>query len=188
MQCPEYAPPRSRFTHRAGGMPPTVTPQVAGENLHVRWHRPLMAFFSRRTRNRVEAEDLTQEVYVRLLARRPCEELPDSYVFQVAINLLSDRHRRESVRARFRQACRMDDQAAVDFIDPYKIAVERQSLSAICAALEKLPERTRDILILYRIEDKSQRDIADAFGISVSAVKQHVAKGLALLSMHTSDA
>lgn len=147
-----------------------------------------MAFFARRTRDRTEAEDLTQEVFVRLLARFPGDGFADSYVFQIAVNLLSDRHRRETVRGRFRQAMLMDDEHGLDLIDPHKVAVERQALSKMCAALDELPERTRNIVILFRIENMSQQDIADAYGISVSAVKQQVAKGLAFLSVHARDA
>ena len=44
-----------------------------------------------------------------------------------------------------------------------------------------MPERTRAIFILYRVENMSQDAIAAAFGISASAVKQHVARAMAQL-------
>jgi RNA polymerase sigma-70 factor (ECF subfamily) len=170
------------------GTPLKPGPEIAVKNLHLRWHGPLMAFFARRTRDRTEAEDLTQEVFVRLLARFPGNDFPDSYVFQIAVNLLSDRRRRETVRARFRQTMMMDDDYGIDLIDPHRVVMERQALSKMCAALDRLPERTRNIVILFRVENMSQQAIADAYGISLSAVKQQLAKGLAFLSVHARDA
>ncbi len=147
-----------------------------------------MAFFARRTRDRTEAEDLTQEVFVRLLSLSPDDALPDSYIFQVAANLLSDRRRREAVRERFRKAVLLDEDHGIDSVDPYKVAAGREAVSQVRIALEQLPERTRNIVILFRLENMSQKAIADTYGISVSAVKQQLAKGLAFLSVQVRDA
>ena len=65
------------------------------EQLNRRFRPALMAFFLRRIGNHAEAEDLTQEVFARLMAMG-AENLhqADAYVFQMAANLLRDRGRR----------------------------------------------------------------------------------------------
>lgn len=150
-----------------------------------RWQPALRTFFLRRIRNHAEAEDLTQEVLIRVLGQS--EERGESYVFQIAQNLLIDRQRRHSVRDRHRDATLADKDRNRDLIDAHMILEGQQQLAIAMAALADLPERTRSIFVLYRFEKLSQGDIALAFGISPSAVKQQVAKAMAALSRALRD-
>jgi RNA polymerase sigma factor (sigma-70 family) len=52
----------------------------------------------------------------------------------------------------------------------------RQSLATVLNALGELPERTRTVFILFRLENMKQREIADMLGISVRTVEQHVVR------------
>lgn len=152
------------------------------KQLNRRWRPALMAFFLRRVRDHHEAEDLTQEVFLRLLGQGALgEEPPDGYVFQVAANLLRDRARRIKVRADHRvMAGEIEDRGA-ESLDPARITVGRDALAALAAGLETLPERTRTIFTLYRIESIGMDAIAESFGISKSAVKKQVMKAMAAL-------
>ena len=66
------------------------------EGLNARFRGPLMSYFKRRVGNHAEAEDLTQQVFMRLLAADDFErvEQAEGYVFTTAANLLRDRDRR----------------------------------------------------------------------------------------------
>ena len=144
-----------------------------------RFHRDirpaLMAFFLRRSRGYAEAEDLTQEVYVRIAASRDLEmQKADAYIFQVAANLLRDRARSDWVRQDYARATASAENRHVDAIDPYRIAAGRETLIWLTAVLAELPERTRRIFLLFRYEQIDQKTIAETFGISVSAVEKHV--------------
>jgi RNA polymerase sigma-70 factor (ECF subfamily) len=152
------------------------------ELLNRRWRPALMAFFLRRVRDHSEAEDLTQEVFVRMLHNAGSESRPDVYVFQIAQNLLVDRARRNLVRERYRQGIVADSERELDILDPHSIVEGREQLVAFAAVLAELPERTRAIFILYRIENMSQDAIGATYGISASAVKQQVAKAMALIA------
>jgi RNA polymerase sigma-70 factor (ECF subfamily) len=68
-----------------------------------------------------------------------------------------------------------------DGFDPHRLAEGREQLALLTQAIGDLPERTGAIFLLYRVENMSQDAIATAFGISASAVKQHVARAMALL-------
>ncbi len=76
------------------------SPEQLRTELGARFQRPLMTFFLRRIKDRSLAEDLTQDVLLKVV--RACERgqiaRADSYVFKVAINLLRD-HRRRALRA-----------------------------------------------------------------------------------------
>jgi RNA polymerase sigma factor (sigma-70 family) len=152
-----------------------------------RWRPALMAFFQRRVHDRTEAEDLTQEVLVRMLGDAQPQGRPDGYVFQIAQNLLVDRARRLLVRNRYREDLGHDPDRDLDLLDPQRLSEGREQVAALNAALAGLPDRTRTIFILYRVEAMGQEAIGDAFGISASAVKQHVAKAMAAIAERLRD-
>jgi RNA polymerase sigma factor (sigma-70 family) len=145
--------------------------------LNRRWRPALMSFFLRRVRNHAEAEDLTQEVFARLLVSGERQsQASDAYVFQVAVNLLRDGARRKKIRTEYLQmAGVLDDQ------DMSRVVGARDALAALVSGLEALPERTRAIFILYRIESMDLDTISRSFGISKSAVKKQVMKAMAML-------
>jgi len=146
----------------------------------------LMAFFLRRVRNHSEAEDFTQDVFVRVV-NIGAGERSDAYVFQVAQNLLIDRSRKGIVRGRYREALHHETAQETDSLDPHRIAESREQLSALVAALSELPERTRTMFILFRMENMSQEAIGASYGISASAVKQQIAKAMAALTKKMRD-
>ncbi|MEO8723682.1 MAG: sigma-70 family RNA polymerase sigma factor [Sphingobium sp.] len=162
-------------------MQPGESNELAGFERDYR--QALVAFFLRRTHNHAEAEDLTQEVFIRIAGdgRRLTMRHADAYIFQVAANLLRDRGRREKVRADYVARFRLVDGISVDYLDPHRIAEGRESLALLISGLSELPERTRQIFLLFRYEQIDQRSIAESFGISVSAVEKHIYRAMAKL-------
>jgi RNA polymerase sigma factor (sigma-70 family) len=157
------------------------------EHLDRRYRPALMSFFLRRIRDHAEAEDLTQEVFVRVSASGGGDENPDGYIFQAAANLLRDRGRRAKVRNAYRDAVEADAELRFEQITPGRVLDAKQSLDKVVRALRDLPERTRAIFILYRLENMKQRDIGEMFGISASAVEKHVVKAMAAISRARGD-
>lgn len=143
----------------------------------------LIAFFARRVGSLSEAEDLAHDVFVRL-ATAPSSDVRNAkaYVFQIAANLLRDRARRNAVRSRYVGAEQGNDLLQIDPIDPFRVSAGREALATLVRALDELPDRTRQIFLLYRYEQVSRQAIAESFGISVSAVEKHVYRAMALLS------
>ncbi len=162
--------------------------------LDARFRRPLMSFFMRRLRDRSEAEDMTQQVFVRVLAAAPTEiESPEAYVFTVAGNLLRDHGR--SVARRGGMAVPIPEEELVDELaaglvehrSPERILRGRQTLSDVLTALDELGERTRDIFILFRLENMKQAQIASLLGIGQSTVEKHVMRACAHLALRFGD-
>lgn len=167
---------------------PAPTDQSWIEQFDQRYRPSLRAYFRRRVGNDAEAEDMAQEVLSRLIGQNATQ--PDdasAYIFSVAANLLRDHVRREAVRRAWRndqaprQAEGLADAPAVDWQDPERIVAGRQALAQVRHVIDGLPERTRTIFILYRLEGLARRDIAEAHGISVSAVEKHIATAMKAL-------
>ena len=92
---------------------------AAASALSERFRPALIAFFQRRIRNAAEAEDLTQEVLLRVAQKGAAIDAsrPDAYVFQIAANLLRDRGRRQKVRNAY-QLSLSDEASRVEERDP----------------------------------------------------------------------
>ena len=153
-----------------------------------RFRRALVAYFERRMRNHVEAEDLTQEVFARL-ARRPDQndgENIEAYVFTIAASVLADWGRRETTH--MRKAHKTFPESAdegglppdlIEYRTPERVLRGKDSLKGIEDALGTLTQKTRDIFLLSKLEQMPHREIADRYGLSVSAVEKHVMKAMA---------
>jgi RNA polymerase sigma factor (sigma-70 family) len=68
----------------------------------------------------------------------------------------------------------MIDAGRVEELDPDRVVQARHTLAVILRALNELPDRTRNIFMLFRLENMKQREIADMLGLSVRTIEQHV--------------
>jgi RNA polymerase sigma factor (sigma-70 family) len=164
---------------------------AAVEDLDRQFRPALLAYFVKRLKDWGEAEDLTQEVFVRL-ANHPDRHSGRSihaYVFTIAANLLKDRAKSPTTM-RWRQ-CQNIEQFGEKFrvppelaegLTPERVLIAKDSLKEVLGVLLELNERTRDIYILSRLENMQYRDIATLQGISVSAVEKHIMKAAAHLA------
>lgn len=157
-------------------------------DLDRRFRKPLSIYFRRRLAGRHDdAEDLTQEVFVRL-ARRPDQnngETIEGYVFKIAASVLADWRRNRTVR-------RSDAHDNLDQVtegvtfpsiliedrSPERVLAGKEALQNLEKALAELSERTRNIFLLYRLRGVPHADIARRLGISVSTVEREIQKAL----------
>jgi RNA polymerase sigma-70 factor (ECF subfamily) len=145
---------------------------------------PLTRYFRRRVKDPAEVEDLVQEVFARIVARRDIGPIANlgGYVFQTASSVLADQARRRAARrAEAHVVFDPDRHANTDF-DAGRIVVGRDDLRRATDALRALPERTRTIFLLHRLDGRRYRDIATELGISVSAVEKHMVRAIQHLS------
>lgn len=161
------------------------------DRLDSQFRTPLRAYFARRVGDRGEAEDLTQEVFLRL-ARHPDRhqgETIAAYIFKIASSVLQD-WRRYQISRRAGAHDVLPENAEINGVSrvlvemctPERVVAARQSLRDLEMSLSELSDRTREIFILSRLENVQHRDIAALHGISISAVEKHVVKAIAHLS------
>jgi RNA polymerase sigma factor (sigma-70 family) len=165
------------------------------KELDSRFRAPLMAFFVRRTGNRQDAEDLTQETFSRLIGSRSFDSnvRVTGYVFRVAANLLRDQRRRQAVRKQMPFSAFEDDlietlaNQMVEGRGPERVLIGQESLAEVYKVLDSLGERTRNIFILYRLEGMKQKDIATLLGLGLSTVERHCMVAMTTLAARFQD-
>lgn len=149
-----------------------------------RYRAPLYAYFLRRTRNSADAEDLMHDVFVRLSRLDPKTDVhnAEAFVFQTAVNLLRDRARRAHTKTAAGEVAALEFEPASGDPGPERVLQAKVELAKVMAALGALSEKTRAIFVLRRLEQMKCDEIAELYGISVSAVEQHITKALAHLT------
>ena len=71
---------------------------------------------------------------------------------------------------------------AVEDFSPERVYSGREELGCLLTGLRELPERTRNVFLLARLENMKQAEIARRLGVSVSGVEKHLARAIAHLS------
>jgi RNA polymerase sigma-70 factor (ECF subfamily) len=149
----------------------------------------LLRFFTKQLGSSADAEDLTQEVFVRLVRHKDRKSIRhmEAYLFQTASNLLRDHVRRNATH-------RVNDHVSFEefhYEGHYAGAVPseeyvyegREAIDAFLSVLAELPPRRRTVFLMHRFQGYSYGAIATKLGISVSVVEKHMMK--ALLQFHT---
>lgn len=149
--------------------------------LLARWSKdfrlPLLRFFQRRAPATFDPDDLVQEVFVRLARRKDLSDIEriEGYLFQTASNVLTDRYRKHQrgpdVVESFDELLHGKAE-----LTPEHVLMDREALKLMIQCLYDLPERTRDIFVLYHFENQRQIDIAQRFSMPISTVEKHMAR------------
>jgi len=144
----------------------------------------LMQFLRRSWPNKSDIDDLAQEVYARVYeaAREKIPQPVKPFVFTIARNLLIDRVRHEQVVPIEAVADLETLGVAVDAPGPDRNVMAQDELRRLQAALEKLPPRCREVVVLGRIEGLSGKEISQRLGIGASTVSEHLATGMNTLA------
>lgn len=152
-----------------------------------RWQKPLINFIYRLIPERTEAEDIAQEVFLKVAAAAPGLKQQakfSTYLYRVAYNLGIDRIRRRDVRAAGVPLVSLDDspeneegesftRQVPDPADlPADLLRERLELKrSVETALAELPENQRAAIILKVYENRPYTEIAEILGVSVPSIE-----------------
>jgi RNA polymerase sigma factor (sigma-70 family) len=143
----------------------------------------LVRYLAGKLDDRHKAEDIAQDIFLALPDRSRNEPIrnPRSFLFRMASNLAINLNlkdaRRDALSAQHADIL----WSAVDEITPERALLGNEALAAIEAAIDALPERTRQILVWRRIDGLTNVTIASRLGISTTAVEKHLRKAMAQL-------
>lgn len=134
----------------------------------------------------MDAEDVAQDVWLRLSATRAPVSDAVAYLYRMADNLMIDRKRSEIRRSRREEEWEASAGATTigvsDLPSPERSMLAREQLRTVEERLATLGERTTAIFRRFRIDGISQVIIAKEQGISVSAVEKHLQKAYRVIA------
>ena len=146
----------------------------------------LMRFLHRNWRDHDEVVDLRQEIYVRIYeaAARRRPDSPKAFLFATARHLLADRIRRQRIVSITAVGDLEQLNVLTDELEPGRWLGGRDALERLARAMDRLPDRCREVVWLRRVEDLPQKEIARRLGISEKTVEKHIAKGCRMMANH----
>lgn len=152
--------------------------------LHARFSRPLRRFFASYRLNAHDAEDFTQEVFLRLASEAAPRELrsPEAFVFTLARNLVRDRARRLHTHAAAVSVPLHEVELRCETPGPAELLEHGERLEIALAALARVKPATRRAFVLHRVHGYSYAEIARASGVSVSMIEKHVMAAIAAVA------
>jgi RNA polymerase sigma-70 factor (ECF subfamily) len=143
------------------------------DNLELLWDQystRLRAFIRSRVWDDAEAEDILQEVFIRIHRHLCCQpewNKPKSWIYQIARNLIIDHYRRRRETVELPESL----PAEPDLPEKDPEAVLALSLKEM---IDGLPEHYRQALLLTEYQGLSQKQLAERLGISLSGAKSRV--------------
>lgn len=165
-----------------GGFRPHMADDASGLTALIGRHRAeLLRFLIARTGDRDEAEDLLQELWLRVRGSDPGPVANGrAYLFRVANNLVLDRVRERNRRVARDAAWHGEAFGAEsDPADPAETAEDallaREEVARLASAIGNLPDGARRALRLHKIDGLSHAEVAARLGISRSGVEKHIA-------------
>lgn len=142
-------------------------------------HAELMRFLGKRLESQADAADLAQDAFAQWLGWRDRAgvEQPRAFLFHIARNLLRDHWRRQQRQGVSEPLESIEGESQAQ-AGPLERLDQQQRLLHLSRALQDLPPRRREALILHRFEGLSQSEVAKRMGISLSMVEKHIAAAL----------
>lgn len=135
----------------------------------------LRRYFEKRA-DPADAEDMVQDVFLAMQVRGGPGGVANArgYLFQVARGVLA--HRRYNYPSLGRALA--PHEGGAEELSPERILLGKEALEKLLAAVEGLPPRAREALLLHRFEEATYASVARRMGITVSAVERLISRAL----------
>jgi len=150
-----------------------VMAQADFEALYREHHVPMLRLARLLTGSVTEAEDVTQDVFVRIAPRLGTLDKPAAYLRTMVVNACRSHHRHEAVKARVAS----NQEAELERTEP----PVPSHLVELADALAVLPERQRAAIVLRYYADLPEAEIAELLGCRPTTVRTLVARGMVAL-------
>ena len=149
--------------------------ESAFEYLVQKYRRPMVGFMYRMSHNAAAAEDLAQEVFLRVYRSRTSYEASakfTTWLYRIATNLAVN-HARDTRNERPDKMASLDepDEETGTTMDVADSSLRRERMAAIRAKVHGLPERQRTAVLMHKYQQMDYKQIAEVLKLSESATK-----------------
>ncbi len=165
--------------------------------LIARYHQPIYSLLARTVRDRGDAADLTQEVFVKVfrgLGSFHGESSLRTWIYRIALREASNQHRwwmrhkqqeipieQELTDSESGNPVLLKDMLVDPAESPYEAAVQQENRERVEWALSQVPEPYRTTLVLRDIEGFVYEEVAEMQGVNLGTVKSRLVRGRACL-------
>ena len=157
--------------------------------IYDRHNADLRAFVARRLNGSGDADDVTQEVWLRLVRHRKLNGREPSFGFlcTIASNVIIDRYRKGQVREADAHFPLDEDAVPSPAQSPEYDLRSKEGVEVIRRAFRSLNEKSRQAMILHRFRGLTYEKIGKEMGISISMVRKHIVHALHHISKEIED-
>lgn len=161
---------------------------TAFDEIVERYQHKIYGYVKRLVNNETDAEDITQEVFLKALTSLRSfreESSLQTWLFRIATNLCRDVHRRRQREKGWLPLWRHADgedgsseECVIEIPDhhnnPEKLLLREELSDLLKQAIDRLPLAMREVLVLHDVESLSYEEIAHALGIPLGTVKSRL--------------
>lgn len=147
------------------------------------YYDELKAFVKKRTGSIVIAEDTIQETWLRAQSSDVQPNNPRAYLYRMASNLATDSIRAQTSRNTHEVEELSESGDELEYVKdesatPLHMAATQQEFERLSAAVNELPDRCKEVFILYRGYGLTMREIGEKLEISEKTVEKHIARAM----------
>lgn len=154
------------------------------ESIYAEYYGKVMGYIMARIRNRADAEDLCSSIFMKIYEKYDQYDQSKSalgtWIFSITRNSLIDHYRKTKPTAELDENMPEDEELDENLLNT-------ESLGELAAALRKMPEQLRDIIVLRYYDGKPLTEIAEIMNLSYGAVKLRHQNALMLLRQALPD-
>ncbi len=146
-----------------------------------RYQRPVFNLMYRYCRSDEEAADLSQDVFLRAYERLSsfdCRRKFFPWLYTLAINRAKDWQRSNTRKLKELARLRWETEPVPARSQQEEQLLDREEVQSLYGALDTLTDTTRELVLLRFKQELPIRDLAEIFGLSESAVKMRISRGL----------
>jgi RNA polymerase sigma-70 factor (ECF subfamily) len=148
-------------------------------DLFQEYERPIYNYLLRMTQNQAEAEDLTQETFIRVHRSLPTfrsESSLATWLYRIATNVSFDHFRRREVRQAKTALPLQETMPDKEWPEetpasPEQLAAQSEMSTCVERFIHRLPSTYRAALVLHDLQGLKNREIAEVLGCSLDTVK-----------------
>lgn len=148
------------------------------------YHEKVLHYVIGKTSNYDEAEDITQNIFIKIFAKLDTFDEQkasiSTWVYTIAQNTVIDYYRTRKVHSEISEEVPIDGEIDADILN-------EEMLETLADALEKLDERSRDLIIMHYYKGMNLKEAAIQLGMSYSNVKLVHNKALAVMRNYLGD-
>lgn len=162
--------------------------QEAFEHLYNSHGKRIYWKIARMVKIKDEAEELFQELFVRVWERREQIDVQQSfsaYLYRIAENMVYDFYRKATRTEGIRQILIARGEESYDHIE--KTLFKKEAHELLHQAIATMPPLRQQAFILCKLEEKSYEEVAAIMGISTNTVRNHIVKGTQTLKEYFRD-